>query len=411
MSRVFILYHAGEVYGRDSVRWYTAHKQENIDKLLNEYHNIGDSVVYDSTLKLLDFDELVPINPHVADDETIEWLNSECSYGIIRGSNYIHSEMDWGNLKHFLNKISIPMAAPGIGMQAPLGTRPQISQTAARFVHTLAERCSSLGVRGDITAQLLWDVGVRNVRVVGCPSMYRSLRPEWRVDESKLGRICNLPSSQLNVAMTLRREIGPDYVQNVSRYLAVQKQLIREAFSHSKLQLFAQGELFEKFFFWGRSDLYEPLYDEMLETGWAIDREDEIFDIYRKVLFFSSDIPVFTKQLATADLATGFRVHGVLPSLAQGIPGVLINYDNRTQELIDTFGIPSATLAQAQMGHILKTAQEHDYGRIARRYAQTWAAMRDFLDENRIPHRMGANGPEMPEKEVSIIYAPRPGEL
>ncbi len=406
MPRVFVFYHAGEVYERDSVRWYSARGPENIARLLATYHNIGDSVVYDSTLKLLDFDELVPLDPNALDEAGIEWINATCDYGIIRGSNYLHSEMEWGNLEWCLDRIKVPICAPGIGMQAPLFSRPQLSPTAQQIIRALARRSVSLGVRGDITAQLLWDTGVKNVRIVGCPSMFRSLRPSWELDDARLDRLRTAPWSHLNVALTVRREIGPDYVDDVPRYLAAQRRLIEEAFAGVRLQLFAQGELFEKFYALERADLYEPLIHELIETGWATDKRDSIFRIYKETLFYTSDIPAFARQLAKADLATGFRVHGVLPSLAQGIPGVLINYDKRTQELIDTFGIPSVTLERAQLGQILRVAQDHDYGRIARRYAQTWVAMRDFLDENGIPHRMRQDVASMTNQPVTIITPP-----
>lgn len=387
-KRIFVVYHSGEVYDRDCVRWYTAHDAESAKRLFTEYHNIGDSVVYDSTLKLLDFDEVVPIDPSTITEAETERINAECSFGIIRGSNYLHSSMAWGPLDRFLSRLTVPFVAPGIGMQAPHGAAPKTSEATTCVIRILAERATSLGVRGDITAEFLWKLGVRNVRVVGCPSMFRSLRPSWQVDPMRLERLQQTPPAELNVAVTLRREIGPDYTDNVPRYLAVQKALIMEAFSRSRLKLFAQGELFEKFFCFGRSDLYEAQMRELLDTGWVSGAQDRILDIYRKALFFSSDIPVFVSELSKADFATGFRVHGVLPSMAQGIPGVLVDYDKRTRELIDSFGLPHVSLESAHFKRILEVGREHDYGRVSRRYAHLWSEMRAFFDENHVPHRM-----------------------
>ncbi|MFZ4407538.1 MAG: polysaccharide pyruvyl transferase family protein [Paracraurococcus sp.] len=388
IKRVFVIYHSGEVYDRDCVRWYSAVRPAEIERLYTEYHNIGDSVVYDSTLKLLDFDEVLPIDPNTVTEEQIDYINAECAFGIIRGSNYLHSEMGWGTLDRFLSRLTVPFVAPGIGMQAPHGAAPKASDATARMIRLLAERTTSLGVRGEITAEFLWKLGVKNVRVVGCPSMFRSLKPTWQVDEARLERLQHMPMQEVNFALTLRREIGPDYTDNVPRYLAVQKALINEAFANTRLTLFAQGELFEKFFFSGRSDLYGPQMQELIDTGWASGTHDRMLDIYRKALYFSSDIPVFAAQLSKADFAAGFRVHGVLPSLAQGIPGVLVDYDKRTRELIDSFGIPHVSLESAHLRRVLEVGRDHDYGRISRKYAYLWNEMRDFFDENRIPHRM-----------------------
>jgi hypothetical protein len=387
--QVFVIYHAGEVYDKHSVRWYQAHNPQNKERLFAEYHNIGDSVVYDSTLKLMDYDELLPVDPNNLTDELIDTINSECSYGLIRGSNYLHSEMNWGNLASFIGKLRIPIVAPGIGMQAPLGADPVLSEAAVAVVRVLSEHCVSIGVRGEITAEALWKIGVRNVRVVGCPSMFRQLTPRWEVNKTKLDRVQHGALDRLKVSFTLRREIGPDYVVDVGRYLAKQKELIRQVSASADMTLFAQGELFEKFFAAGRTDLFVPLYRELIDTGWAEGEEDWIIDVYRKRLYYAEDIPIFVNELCKADLAMGFRVHGVLPSLANGIPGVLVDYDARTHELIDTLGIPSVATEHADFDRILRIARDYDYGRIARKFAHVRAEMRAFLEENQVAHRMG----------------------
>jgi len=283
------------------------------------------------------------------------------------------------------------VVVPGVGTQAPHDTRPQMTASTIEIIQLLADRCRSLGVRGDISAECLWRLGVRNVRVVGCPSMFRQGHPDWRVDDRRLERIRSARLSDLRLAFTLRREIGPDYVADVPRYIQAQKNLLTNANSRVKLMLFAQGELFEKFFFLKRPDLYEPILEELFDDGWARDRTDEIFRIYEEKLFFSTDVPAFVEELNKADIATGFRVHGVLPSLAMGIPGVLVDYDSRTRELIDTFGIPSVRIGDADLERILEAARHHDYGRVSRRYAHTWGEMKSFLEENGVAHRMSTS--------------------
>ena len=55
MTRILVMIPSGEVYDHDCVRWYKAH---DIQRSIDRYHNIGDAFVYDSSLKLLDFDAL-----------------------------------------------------------------------------------------------------------------------------------------------------------------------------------------------------------------------------------------------------------------------------------------------------------------------------------------------------------------
>src|SRR5688572_20239604 len=55
MTAVLVMIPAGEVYDHDCVRWYD---YRNVQKSINHYHNIGDAFVYDSSLKLLNYDRL-----------------------------------------------------------------------------------------------------------------------------------------------------------------------------------------------------------------------------------------------------------------------------------------------------------------------------------------------------------------
>lgn len=53
--KILVMIPAGEVYDHDCVRWYKASdKQRSIE----HYHNIGDAFVFDSSLKLLDYDRI-----------------------------------------------------------------------------------------------------------------------------------------------------------------------------------------------------------------------------------------------------------------------------------------------------------------------------------------------------------------
>ena len=55
MARVLVMIPSGEVYDHDNVRWYD---YKDVQQHINHYHNIGDAFVFDSSLKLLNFDKL-----------------------------------------------------------------------------------------------------------------------------------------------------------------------------------------------------------------------------------------------------------------------------------------------------------------------------------------------------------------
>ncbi len=88
MKRILVISPSGEVYNHDNVRWYN---YQDVQRSINHYHNIGDAFVFDSSLKLLNFDKLDALeiaNPNMAD---IDRINAEYDYVFLRGSNYVHN--------------------------------------------------------------------------------------------------------------------------------------------------------------------------------------------------------------------------------------------------------------------------------------------------------------------------------
>ncbi len=55
MARVLVMIPSGEVYDHDCVRWYN---YQDVQRSIDHYHNIGDAFVYDSSLKLMNYDKL-----------------------------------------------------------------------------------------------------------------------------------------------------------------------------------------------------------------------------------------------------------------------------------------------------------------------------------------------------------------
>ena len=93
---------------------------------------IGDAFVFDSSLKLLNYDQLDVLDIRTVKPGDVERYNAEYDYVFLRGSNYIHSHMDWENAEQVLPKLKIPILAFGVGAQAPKEGKIQLlfNQTA-----------------------------------------------------------------------------------------------------------------------------------------------------------------------------------------------------------------------------------------------------------------------------------------
>jgi hypothetical protein len=236
MRKILVMIPAGEVYNYDCVRWY---KHKELSQHIDHYHNIGDAFVYDSSLKLLNYDVLDVVkivNPTPTD---IDRYNAEFDYVFLRASNYIHPAMQWENAVAVLEKLKIPVVVFGIGAQAPTRGPLTLSDETKRVLRLIADHTASVGVRGAYTAEVLWNIGIKNVRIVGCPTAFRRNDPDLRIDLPPL-------STVRRVGVTLRREVSAAYAQEIERYLCLHRELVRDLASRFDVELMAQGEVEEK---------------------------------------------------------------------------------------------------------------------------------------------------------------------
>ena len=179
MKKILVISPSGEVYDHDCVRWYSG---MGFREAPDHYHNIGDAFVFDSSLKLLRYAQFNGMNIRNPTDADIERYNTEYDYAFLRGSNYLHPAMDWENAPAVLAKLRIPVIAFGIGAQAPSKGPLVLNEATRRVLALIADRSVSMGVRGAYTADVLWSLGIRNARIVGCPTVFRNNDPALRID-------------------------------------------------------------------------------------------------------------------------------------------------------------------------------------------------------------------------------------
>jgi len=376
--RALVIYPAGEVYEHDKVRWYRA----PMEKLLSDYFNIGDMIVFDSTLKLLRYAHLEPMKIMNPTDADIERYASEFDFVFVRGSNFIHEKMEWFRAVEVLEKVKLPVYAIGVGAQASQNRAIELPESSKRFWQIVGDRCASIGVRGTFSAETLRRNGIGNVEVVGCPSIFRTRNRDLaiRVPDQRDIR---------KVAFSLRREADKSYTADPEAYLRNQRQALLKVDSQSEMVMSSHGEQEEKAFFLRDEAAKEKAVAEFTRTNWWSGPDDAAMRrIYEKQLFSFFDVEQYDRFAQSIDLAVGYRVHGVLPAVAHGVPGVLVAYDTRSQELAETLKIPVVPEAALADGGWRAVYKEAALNGLSKSYAASYDRMRGFLDRNGVPHRM-----------------------
>ena len=378
MAKVLVISPSGEVYDHDCVRWYS---DLGFKKRPDHYHNIGDAFVFDSSLKLLSYSHLEPLKIRTPTDADIERYNSEYDYAFLRGSNYLHKDMEWENAPSVLAKLKIPVIAFGIGAQAPSKGPLVVNQATRRVLELIAERSVSLGVRGSYTADVLWNLGIRNARIIACPTVFRNNDPTLRIDLPPL-------ESVREVAYTLRREVDVTYAQDLRRYLDLQRQTILDLAGRFDLDVLAQGEVEEKNILWGDPAQKAAAIQGLRDHGWLRGADDPLEKLYETNLFYSDSVAEFERKLCQKQLVLGYRLHGNLLGLANKVPSVYFTYDSRTAEFAETLQIPSFDVFSGRAFRLEDYWDQSLFERFNRAYYQTYRAMRLFLDENGVAHKM-----------------------
>jgi hypothetical protein len=391
MKRVLVISPSGEVYDHDNVRWY---RHTDIQRSIEHYHNIGDAFVFDSSLKLMRFSTLSAMNIRTPTDAEIDRYNAEYDYAFLRGSNYIHAKATWEQAVHVLSRLKIPVIAFGIGAQAPVKGRLELSDETKRVLALIADRSVSLGVRGTFTADVLWQLGIRNTRIIGCPTVFRHNDPGLRIDLPKLEDV-------RRVVFTLRREVGGDYAKDVRHYLTLQRDTILDLAQRFDLHVMAQGEVEEKKVLWGTPEQKASAVEALRKQGWLRGEGDPMEALYDGRLYYADVVAEIEQFLRARDLVLGYRLHGNLLALANRIPSVYFTYDSRTVEFAETFSIPSFDVFGEKPFVLEEFWDQTLFERFNRAYYARYREMRLFLDENGIAHKMVDEAATLPKRMVA----------
>jgi hypothetical protein len=379
-ARIGVLSPAGKVVDHDRVLTW-AHDDPN--RSIKSFSNIGDSFVYESSLRILDYSELVPVM--VPEDarqraEHIEKLN-QLDFIFLRGSNYINMSGKWDAVTDLLEETTVPIIAMGIGVQAPDNASEFVNASTRRFLNLIADRSTTIGIRGAESERALRSIGITNTRIFGCPTVFRHRQPEIHLP--RVG-----PDQIERLGFTLQR--------NTHGRSTLQRYLLRTLADHYDTTIFCAGELEEKAIYYaGRglvenpADVLQRSVDALTAEDWFFGSDDPLVTLYKERLAVFEAVGDFEARMRTMSAATGFRLHGNLMALANSVPALYVTYDSRTREFVDTLGIPFVESKSMDRFSFRSAWERADFDKFERTYAERFRDLTAFLEENGMPHRLG----------------------
>lgn len=290
--------------------------------------------------------------------------------GVIPSSNFIikGSDNTINSMKRMYMQSEGNITMIGLGAQAypPYNTPRRLvdalSAEAVNFFKMAAERCVSLGIRGEFTAECLELMGIRNYRIIGCPTCYKYLDGVFKTLKTP-----DLSKPIFNVT-------GKSRLETKILNLGMKANGIWLMQMMTELPQLMEGEIIDK-------ALFEKSFPDL-----NISQEQlRNFMKSNAKLFFNMD--KWNEYLIKENFTFSFgsRFHGNMSALRNGTPALWITHDSRTSELIDVLHLPSLHISKLEN---IKDAEELlkycDYSEFYRYYEALTREYVAFLNENNI---------------------------
>ena len=254
-------------------------------------------------------------------------------------------KQQFARLSEIVRNINVPLFVFGVGMQERLESKDQVLPELLEFMLEVDKKAEIFGCRGNETKVFLQSIGCKNVRALGCPSLY--------VYPSRIQSIRPLNN------LSKRRGVSAGYLDR-KHFLGFQpdRMLSLSRISSSlNLSYVFQNDLFTL------SELEDTpsLYDD------ADNRcNPEIINSY--IRSFGYHLPItdyrffrdarsWRQYASERDYFFGDRFHGGVVSLQTGRPALFIYNDVRVRELTEHFSLPSVSLANVISSDVLEIVE------------------------------------------------------
>lgn len=229
-----------------------------------------------------------------------------------------------------------------------------------KFFQAAAEQTVSLGIRGEFTAECLELMGIKNYRIIGCPSFYQHPNGVFPKLKKPTADKTVMTVTTTNEHETKLVEFG--YKNNSDWVIQMP----------TELPYIETGEI-----------EYTPFQKGHHFPGLVFD--DALFEYMRnhRKMFFN--INEWNDYLTNGGFtfAFGSRFHGNMNALNHGIPTLWITHDSRTTELAKTLHLPRITYKEFESAKSMEQLIEYcNYEETEKHYPALFENYKQFLREN-----------------------------
>lgn len=347
----------------------------NLDKGIEEKvglagANTGNLIFVEAMKEQLDYVKEIWINPAALKDVDNPSVVIPSANFMIQGGDSLMAA-----LIRFLENTECPVTMAGLGAQAKLDETPEelvrkLSPTQTKALKMLSERAVTIGVRGGYTAECLSILGIKNVRIIGCPSFYYDFHK--RPPKHKKPSL-----DRMQITVTPANPLETKILEMGERHNAFW--LMQMMTEHPDLAL--------------ERDAWEDAWEELL-TGSFPESGLSQADIWKymkrsaRIFFTKMDWDTFYEK-EDITFAFGSRFHGNMAAFRKGVPTLWIVHDARTKELTEALHLPHIDYAVWEKIEAPEELLGYcDYREYRGKYRQMQRQYTAFLEENHLSHKL-----------------------
>lgn len=342
----------------------------NLDKSINEKisfagANTGNLIFTEAMKEQLDYCREI-------------WINQAALKGVenpsvvIPSANFIIQGGDslMQAIIRFLDQTDCPVTMAGLGAQAGENEKPKelvkkLSETQVRAFKMISERAVTVGVRGEFSAECLNLLGIRNVRIIGCPSFY--FRKDKRSHKLKIPSLARTqvtitPGSKFESILKMGKQLDSYWLMQMENELP---------------QIGIDGKEWD-------SQWDQVIQNSYPSSGFA---SKEIWDYMQQkaVIFFEKSKWDAFYEEKDITFAYGSRFHGNMAAFRNGVPALWIVHDVRTTELTNTLHLPSISYERfAKLRYAEEMLEYCDYREYEKHFGDMYEGYIGFLKENNL---------------------------
>lgn len=347
--------------------------------------NTGNAIIAEFATRPLNYDFITRHN----------WSeDSDVDEYMIAAANTLRptAQLSWDKWFNLFKKLEKPLHVIGLGTQATLEEMnakeyvKTLPEKLVRWAHLVAEHCKVIGVRGEFTADVLHEMGINNVEPVGCPTWYVNgynqpeiRKKEWGAHLKPAFYTCWEPYSDWHVAWhramldNVLPLTDPKFVMQSEfdfvPYMLGNKDPMQLLANLSIEDFKKSAEAVKKHFGLSDYDIYE---------------NEKIKNMFR----IFSNIDEWQRFTRTRDFQFGFRIHGSVIAMKNGVPAICVVSDSRMYEMCKLYHIPFIAVNEIASGdlNLEKIYNEADYSELNKQYPALLNNYINFLNKNNISH-------------------------